>query len=288
MAEPVSCRGAVSWGAKEPLKIENVTIAAPKAHEVRVKLVATGVCHTDWFTMSGSDPEGLFPCVFGHEGAGVVESVGADVTTVAVGDHVILLYTPECGECKFCRNPKTNLCQKIRSTQGKGVMPEGTSRISVGTTTVSHYMGCSTFAEYAVVADISVVKIRDDVPLDKVCLLACGITTGLGAVRYTCNVERGSTVAVWGLGCVGLSCIQGAKERGAVRIIGVDINPDKFEAAREFGATDCVNPADFDKPIQQVLVEMTEGGLDYTFECVGRVDTMRAALEACHKVGHLA
>lgn len=280
----ITCRAAVSWGVKEPLKIEEITVLAPRAHEVRVKLTATGVCHTDWYTMGGSDPEGLFPCVFGHEGAGVVESVGEDVTTVAPGDHVVLLYTPECGACKFCESPKTNLCSRIRATQGKGVMPDGTSRLICGGKELFHYMGCSSFAEYTVVADISIVKIRDDAPLEKVCLLACGITTGLGAVRNTCKVEKGASVAVFGLGCVGLACVSAAKEAGASRIIAIDINPGKFKQALEFGATDCVNPKEHDEPVQKVLVDMTDGGLDYTFECIGRVDTMRAALEACHKV----
>lgn len=234
--------------------------------------------------MGGSDPEGLFPAVFGHEGAGIIESVGPDVTNVAVGDHVILLYTPECGACKFCDSPKTNLCSRIRATQGRGVMPDGTSRMQCNGKELFHYMGCSSFSEYAVVADISVVKVRDDAPLEKVCLLGCGITTGLGAVRNTCKVEKGSTVGVFGLGCVGLACVAEAKAAGASKIVAIDINPGKFGMAREFGATDVVNPKDHDEPIQKVLTDMTDGGLDYTFECIGRVDTMRAALEACHKV----
>lgn len=280
----IRCRAAVAWAAKKPLVIEQIEVAAPKAHEVRVKVVASGVCHTDWYTLGGSDPEGLFPSALGHEGSGIVESVGEGVTNVEVGDHVLMLYIPECGDCKFCKSPKTNLCSKVRATQGAGVMPDGTSRLTCRETTLYHYMGCSTFAEYAVVADISIVKVRDDAPLDKICLLACGITTGLGAVRYTSKVEPDSTVAVFGLGGVGLSVIQGAKLAGAKQIIAVDINPQKFELAAEFGATDCVNPKDYKEPIQKVLVDMTDGGLDYTFECIGRTDTMRAALEACHKV----
>ena len=255
----------------------------PRAHEVRVKVFATGVCHTDAYTLDGHDPEGLFPTVLGHEGSGVVESVGEGVTNVEPGDHVLMAYIPECGDCKFCKSSKTNLCSKIRATQGAGKMPDGTIRFVCNGQELYHYMGTSTFSEYTVVADISVVKMRNDAPLDKICLLACGITTGIGAVRNTSKVEAGSTVAVFGLGGVGLSCIQGAKLVGAREIYAVDINNAKFEMAKSLGATHCVNPKDYSKPIQNVLVEMTDGGLDYTFECVGRVDTMRAALEACHK-----
>eukprot|EP01098_Paradermamoeba_levis_P006688 TRINITY_DN2778_c0_g1_i1.p1 TRINITY_DN2778_c0_g1~~TRINITY_DN2778_c0_g1_i1.p1 ORF type:complete len:380 (+),score=128.99 TRINITY_DN2778_c0_g1_i1:130-1269(+) len=280
----IKCRAAVAWEAKKPLVIEEIEVAPPKEGEVRLKVLATGVCHTDDYTLSGKDPEGLFPVIFGHEGGAVVESVGAGVTSVAPGDHVIPLYVPECRECKFCKSGKTNLCQKIRITQGKGLMPDGTSRFTCKGKTLFHYMGCSTFSEYTVVAEISVAKINPAAPLDKVCLLGCGITTGYGSVLNVAKVEAGSTVAVFGLGGVGLSAIMGAKEAGASRIIGVDINPAKFEIAKKFGATECVNPKDHDgKPIQQVLVDMTDGGVDYSFECIGNVHVMRAALEACHK-----
>lgn len=279
----IRCRAAVAWGPKEPLSIEEVEVGAPKANEVRIKVVSTGVCHTDAYTLSGSDPEGLFPTILGHEGSGIVESVGPNVTNVAPGDHVLMAYIPECKECKFCHSPKTNLCSKIRSTQGAGVMPDGTSRFRCKGQDLYHYMGTSTFAEYTVVADISVVKVRNDAPLEKICLLACGITTGIGAVINTCKVEKGSTVAVFGMGGVGLSCVQGAKMVGASKIYAIDINPEKFEMAKRMGATHFVNPKDYDKPVQQVLVEMTDGGLDYTFECIGNVNIMRSALEACHK-----
>lgn len=284
VAQTITCRAAVAWGPNSDLVIEEIQVQPPKANEVRVQVLATGVCHTDAYTQSGTDPEGLFPTVLGHEGAGIVESVGTGVTTVAVGDHVIMAYVPECGECNFCKSPKTNLCQKIRATQGSGVMPDGTSRFACKGKELFHYMGTSTFAEYTVVADISLVKIRDDAPLEKVCLLACGITTGIGAVRNACKVEAGSTVGVFGLGGVGLSVIQGAKMAGAREIYAIDINSDKFKMAKTLGATHFVNPKDHSKSIQQVLVELTNGGLDYTFECIGRVNTMRAALEACHKV----
>lgn len=282
-AQPIRCKAAVAWSANEPLSIEEIEVASPRSHEVRVKVYATGVCHTDEYTLSGKDPEGLFPVILGHEGSGVVESVGEGVTHVEMGDHVILAYIPECGDCKFCKSSKTNLCSRIRSTQGEGVMPDGTKRFSCKGKELYHYMGTSTFSEYTVAADISVVKIRRDAPLDKVCLLACGITTGIGAVRKTCKVESGSSVAVFGLGGVGLSAIQGARLCGAKSIYAIDINEAKFDIARSFGATHCVNPKEHDKPIQSVLIGMTDGGLDYTFECIGRVETMRAALEACHK-----
>lgn len=284
VAQTITCKAAVAWAPKEPLVVEDVEVMPPRAHEVRVKVTATGVCHTDAYTLGGHDSEGLFPSILGHEGSGVVESVGEGVTHVVPGDHVILAYIPECGDCKFCRSPKTNLCSKIRATQGAGQMPDGTVRFRCRGKDIFHYMGTSTFAEYTVVADISVVKIREDAPLEKVCLLACGITTGIGAVRVTSKVEPGSSVAVFGLGGVGLSCVQGARLAGAGDIYVVDINPTKFEMAKWLGATHCVNPKDYKKPIQQVLVEMTDGGFDYTFECIGRVDTMRAALESCHKV----
>lgn len=286
VAEAITCRAAVAWGPNSDLVIEEIQVAAPRANEVRVKVLATGVCHTDAYTLSGTDPEGLFPTVLGHEGAGVVESIGARVTNVSVGDHVIMAYVPECGECSFCKSPKTNLCQKIRTTQGAGVMPDGTSRFTCKGKELYHYMGTSTFAEYTVVADISAVRIRKDAPLEKICLMACGVTTGIGAVRNNCKVEPGSTVGVFGLGGVGLSAIQGAKMAGATAIYGIDVNPDKFEIAKSLGATVCVNPKDYDKPIQQALVELTGGGFDYTFECIGKVETMRAALECCHKVRH--
>nr|AAK26852.1 alcohol dehydrogenase class 3 [Branchiostoma floridae] len=281
--KPISCRAAVAWEAKKPLVIETIEVAPPKAHEVRIKVLATGVCHTDAYTLSGADSEGKFPVVLGHEGGGVVESVGEGVTGFQPGDHVIPLYIPQCRDCKFCRSPKTNLCQKIRVSQGQGVMPDGSSRFTCKGQTVYHFMGTSTFSEYTVVADISLCKVAESAPLEKVCLLGCGISTGYGAALNTAKVESGSTVAVWGLGAVGLAVIMGAKVAGASRIIGVDINPDKAEIAQKFGMTEFVNPKDHDRPIQQVLADMTDGGLDYTFECIGNVHTMRAALESCHK-----
>eukprot|EP00177_Eucheuma_denticulatum_P000549 GFKZ01000983.1.p1 GENE.GFKZ01000983.1~~GFKZ01000983.1.p1 ORF type:complete len:287 (+),score=26.42 GFKZ01000983.1:169-1029(+) len=280
----ITCRAAVAWGPKEPFIIEELQVAPPGPNEVRIKVHSTGICHTDAYTLGGNDPEGVFPVILGHEGSGVVESVGEGVTNVQVGDHVLPAYIPECGDCKFCYSPKTNLCGKIRSTQGAGLMPDGTSRFTCKGKPIFHYMGVSSFSEYTVVADISVVKLRRDAPLEKVCLLACGVTTGLGAVVNTCKVEPGSTVAVFGLGGVGLSAIQGAKIVGAREIYAVDINPGKFAMAKSMGATHFVNPKDYNEPIQKVLIDMTDGGLDYTFECVGRVETMRAALEACHKV----
>lgn len=276
-------RAAVAWEAGKPLSIEEVDLEGPRAGEVMVKLVATGVCHTDAYTLSGADPEGVFPCIMGHEGAGVVVEVGAGVTSVAVGDHVIPLYTPECGKCKFCLSGKTNLCQAIRATQGKGLMPDGTTRFSKNGKPIFHYMGTSTFSEYTVLPEISVAKISKEAPLDKVCLLGCGITTGIGAVLNTAKVQPGSTVAVFGLGGIGLSVIQGAVIAKAGRILAVDINEDKFEMARQLGATDCVNPKNYDKPIQDVIVELTDGGVDYSFECIGNVQVMRSALECCHK-----
>ncbi|XP_067672909.1 alcohol dehydrogenase class-3-like [Haliotis asinina] len=279
----ITCKAAVAWEAKKPLSIETIEVAPPRAGEVRVKILATGVCHTDAYTLDGFDPEGLFPVVLGHEGGGIVESVGEGVTSVKPGDHVIPCYIPQCYDCKFCKSPKTNLCSRIRSTQGAGVMPDGTSRFTCNGKQLYHFMGTSTFSEYTVVAEISVAKVDDGAPLDKVCLLGCGISTGYGAALNTANVDDGSSCAVWGLGAVGLAVIMGCKKAGATRIIGIDINPDKFETARQFGATEFVNPKDHDRPIQQVLVEMTDGGLDYTFECIGSVATMRAALESCHK-----
>uniref|UniRef100_UPI0038990D11 S-(hydroxymethyl)glutathione dehydrogenase/class III alcohol dehydrogenase n=1 Tax=Azospirillum isscasi TaxID=3053926 RepID=UPI0038990D11 len=279
----VKSRAAVAWEAKRPLDIEEVEVAAPKQGEVLVRIVATGVCHTDAYTLSGMDSEGVFPAILGHEGAGIVEEVGPGVTSVQVGDHVIPLYTPECGKCKFCLSGKTNLCQAIRATQGKGLMPDGTTRFTVKGQPVFHYMGTSTFSEYTVLPEIAVAKINKAAPLEKVCLLGCGVTTGMGAVRNTAKVEPGSTVAIFGLGGIGLSAIIGAVMAKASRIIGIDINPDKFEIAKQLGATDVVNPQDHDRPIQEVLVEMTDGGVDYSFECIGNVKVMRAALECCHK-----
>jgi len=276
-------RAAVAWEAGKPLTIEEVELQGPKAGEVMVKLAATGVCHTDAFTLSGADPEGIFPAILGHEGAGEVVEVGPGVTSVAVGDHVIPLYTPECGKCKFCLSGKTNLCQAIRSTQGQGLMPDGTSRFSQNGKTIFHYMGTSTFSEYTVLPEIAVAKINKAAPLDKVCLLGCGITTGIGAVLNTAKVEPGSTVAVFGLGGIGLSVIQGAVMAKAERIIAVDLNEDKFEMAKLLGATDFVNPKNYDQPIQDVIVDLTDGGVDYSFECIGNVNVMRSALECCHK-----
>lgn len=276
-------KAAVAWAANQPLVIEEVDVAPPKKGEVLVKIHASGVCHTDAYTLSGADPEGIFPSILGHEGAGEVIEVGAEVNSVQVGDHVIPLYTPECRQCKFCLSGKTNLCQAIRGTQGKGLMPEGTSRFSLNGKPIYHYMGTSTFSEYTVVPEIALAKINKQAPLDKVCLLGCGITTGIGAVLNTANVEAGATVAVFGLGGIGLSVIQGAAMAKASRIIAVDINPEKFTMAEQFGATDCVNPKDFSDDIQTVIADMTDGGVDYSFECIGNVNTMRAALECCHK-----
>lgn len=276
-------RAAIAWEAGKPLEIEEIDVEGPKDGEVLVQIKSTGVCHTDAFTLSGDDPEGLFPAVLGHEGGGVVVEVGKNVKDLAVGDHVIPLYIPECKTCDFCTSGKTNLCQSIRLTQGKGVMPDGTSRFSKNGKMIHHYMGTSTFSEYTVLPEISLAKINPKAPLEKVCLLGCGITTGIGAVLNTAKVEEGATVAVFGLGGIGLSAIQGAVMANAKRIIAVDLNPGKFEFAKQLGATDCVNPKDHSAPIQEVIVEMTGGGVDYSFECVGNVQTMRAALECCHK-----
>ncbi len=276
-------RAAVAFEAGKPLEIVEIDVAPPQAGEVLVKISHTGVCHTDAFTLSGDDPEGVFPAVLGHEGAGVVVEVGEGVTTLKEGDHVIPLYTAECGECKFCTSGKTNLCQKVRATQGKGLMPDGTTRFSYNGEPIYHYMGTSTFSEYTVVPEISLAKINPDAPHEQVCLLGCGVTTGIGAVHKTAKVQEGDTVAVFGLGGIGLAVIQGARQAKAGRIIAIDINSDKFELAKQMGATDCVNPKDHDKPIQDVIVEMTDGGVDFSFECIGNVDVMRSALECCHK-----
>lgn len=276
-------RAAVAWAAGKALEIETIDLDGPKNGEVLLRNVATGVCHTDAFTLSGEDPEGLFPAILGHEGGAVVEEIGPGVTSVKAGDHVIPLYTPECGRCEFCTSGKTNLCQAIRVTQGRGLMPDGTSRFAKNGQRIFHYMGTSTFSEYTVLPEIAVARVSEKAPLEKICLLGCGITTGIGAVLNTAKVEPGATVAVFGLGGVGLSAIQGATMAGASRIIAIDVNPDKFELAVQMGATDTVNPKDHDAPIQEVIVEMTKGGVDYSFECVGNVKLMRAALECCHK-----
>jgi len=276
-------RAAVAWEAGKPLEIEEIDVQGPKEGEVMVRVVATGVCHTDAFTLSGEDPEGIFPSVLGHEGGAIVEEVGVGVTSVQPGDHVIPLYTPECRECSFCKSGKTNLCQAIRATQGQGLMPDGSSRFSHNGQTIYHYMGTSTFSEYSVLPEIAIAKINKEAPLDKVCLLGCGITTGIGAVLNTAKVEAGSTVVIFGMGGIGLSVIQGAVMAQAGRIVCVDINEDKFEMARMLGATDFVNPKNHDQPIQDVIVDLTDGGADYSFECVGNVDLMRSALECCHK-----
>ncbi|WP_297830183.1 S-(hydroxymethyl)glutathione dehydrogenase/class III alcohol dehydrogenase [Thermomonas sp.] len=276
-------RAAVAFAAGQPLQIVEIDVAPPRKGEVLVKISHTGVCHTDAFTLSGDDPEGLFPVVLGHEGAGVVVEVGEGVTSVAPGDHVIPLYTAECGQCLFCKSGKTNLCTAVRATQGKGVMPDGTTRFSHDGRPLYHYMGCSTFSEYTVVAEVSLAKINSEANHEQVCLLGCGVTTGLGAVKNTAKVQEGDTVAVFGLGGIGLAVIQGARRAKAGRIIAIDRNPAKFEKARAMGATDCINPQDFDQPIQQVVIEMTGWGVDHSFECIGNVEVMRAALECAHR-----
>ena len=279
----IKSRAAVAWGPNQPLKVEEVDVMLPRAGEVLVRIVATGVCHTDAFTLSGDDPEGVFPAILGHEGGGIVEMVGEGVTSVEVGDHVIPLYTAECGECKFCKSGKTNLCSAVRETQGKGLMPDGTTRFYKDGEPIFHYMGCSTFSEYTVLPEISLAKVNKSAPLEEVCLLGCGVTTGMGAVLKTAKVEKGDNVAIFGLGGIGLSAIIGARMAGAGRIIGIDINESKFDLAKQLGATDVINPNDYDKPIQEVIVEMTDGGVDYSFECIGNVNVMRSALECCHK-----
>ncbi len=275
-------RAALAVEAGKSLIVDEIDLQGPQPGECLVRLAATGVCHTDAFTLSGEDPEGLFPAILGHEGAGVVEEVGAGVDSLKVGDHVIPLYTPECRQCKFCLSGKTNLCGAIRETQGRGLMPDGTSRISYRGQPVHHYMGTSTFAEYTVVPEIALAKVRRDAPLEKICLLGCGVTTGIGAVLHTAKVEPGSTVAIFGLGGVGLSVIQGAIMAGADRIIAVDIDEKKFSLAEQFGATDCLNPQRVGD-IEAAIIEMTDGGVDYSFECIGNVETMGNALRCTHK-----
>ena len=275
-------RAAVAFEAGKPLEIAEVDVGGPTAGEVMVEIKATGVCHTDAFTLSGDDPEGAFPAILGHEGAGVVVEVGEGVKDLKVGDHVIPLYTPECRTCNFCLNPKTNLCQAIRETQGEGLMPDRTSRFSIDGEPILHYMGCSTFSNYTVLPEIAVAKVREDAPFDKICYVGCGVTTGIGAVAFTMKVEPGATVAVFGLGGIGLNVIQGAKLVGARRIIGVDINPSKKELATQFGMTDFVNPKEVEDVVDH-LIQMTGGGVDYSFECIGNVNLMRQALECCHK-----
>jgi S-(hydroxymethyl)glutathione dehydrogenase / alcohol dehydrogenase len=275
-------KAAVAWKAGAPLTIETVDLEGPRAGEVLVEVKATGICHTDWFTLSGADPEGLFPAILGHEGAGIVREVGAGVTTLAPGDHVIPLYTPECRQCKFCLSRKTNLCQKIRATQGKGLMPDGTSRFSIGGKPILHYMGTSTFANHIVVPEIALAKIRDDAPFDVACYIGCGVTTGVGAVLFTAKVEAGANVVVFGLGGIGLNVIQGARLVGANRIIGVDVNPAREAMGRRFGMTDFVNAKEVGNVVD-AIVQLTDGGADYSFECIGNVETMRQALECCHK-----
>ena len=276
-------RAAVAFEPGKPLQIVEIDVAPPRAGEVLLRITHTGVCHTDAFTLSGDDPEGVFPAVLGHEGAGVVVQVGEGVTSVQPGDHVIPLYTAECRQCLFCKSGKTNLCTAVRATQGKGLMPDGSTRFSYQGQPVYHYMGCSTFSEYTVVAEVSLAKINPAANPEQVCLLGCGVTTGLGAVKNTAKVQPGDSVAVFGLGGIGLAVIQGAKLAKAGRIIAIDTNPAKFELARTFGATDCVNPKDHAQPIQQVIIEMTGWGVDHSFECIGNVRVMRAALECAHR-----
>ncbi|APV51537.1 S-(hydroxymethyl)glutathione dehydrogenase/class III alcohol dehydrogenase [Betaproteobacteria bacterium GR16-43] len=276
-------RAAVAWKAGAPLTIETVDLEGPKAGEVLVEIKATGLCHTDEFTRSGADPEGLFPAILGHEGAGIVVEVGPGVTTLKRGDHVIPLYTPECRQCKSCLSRKTNLCTAIRATQGKGLMPDGTSRFSLDGKPVYHYMGCSTFANHTVLPEIALAKIRDDAPFDKVCYIGCGVTTGIGAVINTAKVEAGANVVVFGLGGIGLNVIQGARMVGANKIVGVDLNPARREMAEKFGMTHFVNPKDVGGDLVAHLVALTDGGADYSFECIGNVDVMRQALECCHR-----
>jgi S-(hydroxymethyl)glutathione dehydrogenase/alcohol dehydrogenase len=276
-------KAAVAFKAGKPLQIETVTLDGPRAGEVLVEIKATGICHTDEFTRSGDDPEGIFPAILGHEGAGVVVDVGPGVTSLKKGDHVIPLYTPECRECEYCLNPKTNLCQKIRTTQGAGLMPDGTSRFSINGEKIFHYMGCSTFANHTVMPEIALAKVREDAPFDKICYIGCGVTTGIGAVVNTAKVEPGSNVVVFGLGGIGLNVIQGARMVGANMIVGVDLNPARKEIAEKFGMTHFVNPKEVEGDLVPYLVDLTKGGADYSFECIGNVNTMRQALECAHK-----
>jgi len=278
----MKARAAVAWGPKQPLSIELIDVEGPKEGEVLLKVIASGVCHTDAFTLSGEDPEAAFPAVLGHEGGCEVVECGPGVKNLKPGDHVIPLYIPECGTCEYCQSTKTNLCQSIASTVWTGFMPDGSRRFSLEGKPIYHYMGCSTFSEYTVVPEIALAKINPAAPLDKVCLLGCGITTGIGAVLNTAKVEPGSTVAVFGLGGIGLSCVQGAVMAKAERIIAIDMNPDKFEMAKALGATDFINPAELGGSVTEAIVEMTSGGVDYSFECIGNVDVMREALECCH------
>lgn len=276
-------RAAVAFGPGQAFQIVEIDVAPPKAGEVLVKISHSGVCHTDAFTLSGDDPEGIFPVVLGHEGTGIVVEVGEGVTSVQAGDHVIPLYTAECGKCLFCKSDKTNLCVSVRETQGKGLMPDGTTRFSYQGQPIYHYMGCSTFSEYTVVAEVSLAKINPEAKPEQVCLLGCGVTTGIGAVHNTAKVQKGDTVAVFGLGGIGLAVVQGAHQAQASRIIVIDTNPTKFKLAQEFGATDCLNPKTLDKPIEQVIIEMTGWGVDHSFECIGNVEVMRSALECTHR-----
>ncbi len=275
-------RAAVAWQAGQPLTIEEVDLAGPRAGEVLVEIKATGICHTDYYTLSGADPEGLFPAILGHEGAGVVVEVGADVKSLRPGNHVIPLYTPECRECKFCLSRKTNLCQAIRATQGRGLMPDGTSRFSLNGKPIMHYMGTSTFSNFIVVPEIALAKIREDAPFDKACYIGCGVTTGVGAVLFTAKVEAGANVAVFGLGGIGLNVIQGARMIGADKIIGIDINPEREALGRQFGMTHFINPNKAENVVDAVI-QLTDGGADYSFECIGDTAVMRQALECTHK-----
>jgi S-(hydroxymethyl)glutathione dehydrogenase/alcohol dehydrogenase len=281
-SSPMKTRAAVAWKAGAPLTIETVDLEGPRAGEVLVEVRATGICHTDHYTLSGADPEGLFPAILGHEGAGVVLEAGPGVTSLKPGDHVIPLYTPECRQCKFCLSRKTNLCQQIRGTQGRGLMPDGTSRFSIGGRPILHYMGTSTFANHIVVPEIALARIRKDAPFDKVCYIGCGVTTGIGAVLFTAKVEAGANVVVFGLGGIGLNVIQGAKMVGADKIIGIDLNPAREAMARRFGMTHFIHPKSVDNVVD-AIVQLTDGGADYSFECIGNTTTMRQALECCHK-----
>lgn len=275
-------RAAVAFASGEPLEIVEVDLEGPKAGEVLIEVKATGVCHTDAFTLSGDDPEGEFPVILGHEGAGIVREIGPGVTSVKVDDIVIPLYTPECRQCDFCLNPKTNLCQSIRETQGRGLMPDNSSRFSLDGKPILHYMGCSTFSNFTVLPEIALAKVRSDAPFDKICYIGCGVTTGVGAVAFEARVEPGSSVAVFGLGGIGLNVIQGARMVGADRIIGIDINPAREKLGRDFGLTDFINPNETEN-ITEAIVDLTDGGVDYSFECIGNVNIMRNALECCHK-----